>query len=87
MRTNATIAVILMTLWVLVAARADDQDQDRDRNQDRDYAIERNELGLTEGPVTDRILNGSHEVDGYRQSDGTVIWYDRLNVVGVTPPK
>jgi hypothetical protein len=84
MRTNTTIVVILLTLWAMVAAFADDDHDQQDR--DRDYIIERQQDYLVEGPPTDRIINGSRELDGYRQRDGSVIWYDRLNVAGVTPP-
>lgn len=87
MKTNTTIAVILLTVLALVAARADDHDQDRDREMTHDYIIERQETGMVEGPPTDRIINGRRELDGYRQPDGTTIWFERSSVVGVTPPR
>lgn len=84
MRTNTTIAVILLALLALVTAYADDSHKDKEI--DHDYAIERQQAYLVEGPPTDRIINGSRQLDGYRQSDGAIIWYDRLNVEGVTKP-
>lgn len=86
MRINTTIAVILLTLWTLVAARADDRDQDRDRDN-HDYIIERQEDYMVQGPPTDRIINGSRQLDGYRQPDGSTVWFDKSHVEGVTPPR
>lgn len=82
MRTNTTIAVIPLTLLAVITALADDSQ--KDSTIDHDYAIERQQAYLVEGPPTDRIINGSTQLDGYRQRDGSVIWYDRLNVKGVT---
>ena len=86
MRTNTTIAVLLLTLWALVAAYADDHDQ-KAKDQDHDYIIERQQDYMVQGPPTDRIINGSRELDGYRQPDGSTVWFDRSHVEGVTPPR
>jgi hypothetical protein len=87
MRTNATVAIILLFVLGLIAlAKADEHDQDRDK-QTHDWVIERQEDYMVQGPPTDRIINGRRELDGYRQPDGSTVWFDRDRVTGITPPR
>jgi hypothetical protein len=83
MRTNTTIVVILLTLWALVVARADDYGQD---DSEPNYIIERQQAYLVEGTPDERIIDGDREIDGYRQPDGSIIWFERFNIVKETPP-
>jgi hypothetical protein len=76
------IVSAICTLLVLaaMAARADDRERSREHH---DYIIERQQAYMVEGPPTDRLIIGRRQIDGYRQRDGSTIWFEGNNIVGV----
>jgi hypothetical protein len=39
---------------------------------------------MVHGVPTDRIIVGRREIDGYSQRDGSKVWFEKNNLVGVT---
>jgi len=83
MQKLITIAVLVM---VALSAQADDhRDRERQNNHEHhDYIIERQQSYQVQGPPTDRLIIGKRQIDGYRQRDGSRIWFEGNSVVGVT---
>lgn len=65
----------------LATAGSSDYDDD-----DHDYLIERNESGAVEGTPDNRLIIGRRQIDGYTQSDGSVIWFEGNSIVRIDPP-
>jgi hypothetical protein len=79
-----TLLTITMLIVAAVTAQADDR-RERDRNHEHhNYIIERQQAYMVQGPPTDRLIIGSREIDGYRQRDGTRVWFEGNNVVGIS---
>jgi hypothetical protein len=76
MRTAITLALVVA---VALTAQAEPR---KERNHN--YILRRQESFQVQGPPTDRLIIGRREIDGYRQRDGSRIWFERDNVVGVT---
>jgi hypothetical protein len=80
----------LLTLTTLIAlitiaiAQADDQRRAEKRESHHNYILERQQAYQVQGVPTSRIIIGKREIDGYRQRDGSRVWFERNNVVGVT---
>jgi len=78
------ILIIIVILLGVRCALADDRDRRERDTRTHNWILERQSAYMVEGPPTDRILVGKREIDGYRQRDGTRVWYERDHVVGVT---
>jgi len=66
-------------------AHADDHKRDRhERRESHNYIIERQQAYMVQGTPTSRLIIGKREIDGYSQRDGSKVWFERNNVVGVT---
>jgi hypothetical protein len=82
MKTLITIAMLIM---VALSAQADDRRGDRrERREHHNYILERQSAYMVQGPPTHRLIIGKRQIDGYRQRDGSRIWFEGNNVIGVT---
>jgi hypothetical protein len=87
-KMKTTLAIMAAVLLAAATpAPAGDDRRDRDNDDNHDYLIERQEAGMVQGTPSDRIIIGRRQIDGYRQSDGSTIWFEGNNVVGIRPPR
>ena len=74
----AILRTAVVLLLCVATARADD------RRDYRNYILRRQQAYQVQGVPTSRLIIGKREIDGYRQRDGSRIWFEKDNVVGVT---
>jgi hypothetical protein len=79
MRLIATAVLILLTFELAQA-----EPRKKEKREHHDYIIERQQSYQVQGPPTDRLIIGKRQIDGYRQRDGSRIWFEGNSVVGVT---
>jgi len=73
----------MLVLMVATGVLGDEPRREREQHE-RSYDIRRQEAYMVQGPPTDRLLIGRRQLDGYTQRDGSKVWFERDNVVGVT---
>jgi hypothetical protein len=73
----------LLIVALLTTAHADDKRR-AEKREHHNYILERQESYQAQGVPTSRIIVGKREIDGYTQRDGSKVWFERDNVVGVS---
>ena len=80
-----TLTTLVMLVAIALTAQADDRRGDqRERREHHNYILERQSAYMVQGPPTQRLIIGKREIDGYTQRDGSRMWFEGNNVVGVT---
>lgn len=81
------ITCLILTIACILGAchaRADERREHREHHAHHNYELERQQSYMVQGPVQQRMLIGKTQIDGYRQRDGSTVWYRGNNVVGIT---
>jgi hypothetical protein len=71
-------------LILLTFELAQAEPRKKEKREHHDYIIERQQSYQVQGPPIDRLIIGKRQIDGYRQRDGSRIWFEGNSVVGVT---
>ena len=85
MKTSLKIrTALLIVALTLSTVQADDRRDRREKSETHDYIIERQQAYMVQGVPTSRLIIGRRQIDGYTQRDGSKVWFEGNNVVGVT---